>query len=30
MTSHKRHGNSLYFYFIDLKTLKLTEKEAHW
>ena len=30
MTSQKRNRNSLYFYFIDLKTLKVTEKEAHW
>ena len=29
MTSQKRNGNSLYFYSIDLKALKLTEKEAH-
>ena len=30
MTSQKRNGNSLFFYSIDLKILKLTEKEAQW
>ena len=30
MTSQKRNGNSLYFYSIDLKALKLTKDEADW
>ena len=30
MASQKRNGNSLYFFSVDLKALKLTEKEAQW